>query len=184
VETRDYGVEHEADVRLGGHDPSQIALRAPRSQASVGGKGSAEATALTSRANIITLRRARSRLAFTPNLPTFEYPPPNSDRLLGEIVRIRERCAQAIHILDRFHIVAKKDPALDQVRGGQARRLTRDGYEPVLKRTRWCVLKRRTNLTRQQRLPLRDPLRYNLRTARAYLLNEDFQQFSEYESPS
>jgi hypothetical protein len=77
-------VEYEADVRLGGRDLSQIAPRAPRSQASVGGKGSAEATALTSRANIITLRRARSRLAFTRNLPTFEYPPPNSDRLLGD----------------------------------------------------------------------------------------------------
>ena len=31
---------------------------------------------------------------------------------------------------------------------------------------------------------LRDLLRYNLRTVRAYLLKEDFQQFWEYESPS
>ena len=59
---------------------------------------------------------------------------------------IRERCSQAIHILDRFHIVAKMNTALDQVRAGEARRLARDGYEPVLKKTRWCVLKRRANL--------------------------------------
>src|SRR5579862_6528902 len=47
-----------------------------------------------------------------------------------------------------------------------------------------CVLKRRANLTGQERFRLRDLLRYNLRTARAYLLKEDFQQFWEYESPS
>ena len=46
------------------------------------------------------------------------------------------------------------------------------------------MLKRRANLTRQQRFRLRDLLRYNLRTARAYLLKEDFQQFWEYELPS
>ena len=87
-------------------------------------------------------------------------------------------------ILDRFHIVAKMKTALDQVRAGEARRLARDGYEPVLKKTRWCVLKRRANLTRQQRFRLRDLLRYNLQTVRAYLLKEDFQQFWEYQSPS
>jgi transposase len=36
---------------------------------------------------------------------------------------IRERCSQAIHILDRFHIVAKMNTALDQVRAAEARRL-------------------------------------------------------------
>jgi transposase len=46
------------------------------------------------------------------------------------------------------------------------------------------VLKRRANLTGQQRFRLRDLLRYNLQTVRAYLLKEDFQQFWEYESPS
>jgi transposase len=39
------------------------------------------------------------------------------------------------------------------------------------------------NLTGQQRFRLRDLLRYNLQTVRAYLLKEDFQQFWEYESP-
>ena len=36
---------------------------------------------------------------------------------------------------------------LDQVRAGEARRLARDGYEAILRKTRWCVLKRRANLT-------------------------------------
>jgi transposase len=96
---------------------------------------------------------------------------------------IRERCAKALHILDRFHIVAKMNDALDDVRAAEARRLAQDGYEPVLTKTRWCVLKRKVNLTGQQRFRLRDLLRYNLKTVRAYLLKEDFQQFWEYESP-
>jgi transposase len=97
---------------------------------------------------------------------------------------IRERCSQAIHILDRFHIVAKMNDAVDDVRAAEARRLAHDGYEPVLKKSRWCLLKRKTNLTERQRFRLRDLLRYNLRTVRAYLLKEDFQQFWDYESPT
>jgi transposase len=97
---------------------------------------------------------------------------------------IRERCTGALNILDRFHVVAKMNAALDDVRAGEARRLAQDGYEPVLHKTRWCVLKRKTNLTGDQRSRLRDLLRYNLRTVRAYLLKEDFQQFWDYSSPT
>jgi transposase len=95
---------------------------------------------------------------------------------------IRERFSNAVNILDRFHIVAKMNKALDEVRAGEARRLAQDGYEPVLKRTRWCVLTREANLTGKQRFRLRELLRYNLKTARAYLLKEDFQQYWEYGS--
>jgi len=106
-----------------------------------------------------------------------------SDMWQPYLTVIGERCSQAIHILDRFHIVAKMNAALDQVRAAEARRLARDGYEPVLKKTRWCILKRKANLTEHQRFRLRDLLRYNLQTARAYLLKEDFQQLWEYQSP-
>jgi transposase len=97
---------------------------------------------------------------------------------------IHERCTNAINILDRFHIVAKMNAALDDVRAAEARRLSQDGYEPVLKKSRWCVLKREANLTTTQRFRLRELLRYNLKTVRAYLLKEDFQQFWEYNSPA
>ena len=46
------------------------------------------------------------------------------------------------------------------------------------------MLKRKANLTSLQRFRLRDLLRYNLKTVRAYLLKEDFQQFWEYHSPT
>ena len=97
---------------------------------------------------------------------------------------IRERCSQALHILDRFHIVAKMNDALNEVRAQEARRMKREGYEPVLKKTRWLLLKRKGNLKHKEKGRLRDLLSYNLRTVRAYLLKEDFQQFWEYASPT
>jgi transposase len=97
---------------------------------------------------------------------------------------IRETCSQALHILDRFHIVAKMNQALDDVRAAETRKLAQAGHEPLLKKSRWCVLKRRENLTSQQKFRLRDLLRYNLQTVRAYLLKEDFQQFWDYNSPT
>lgn len=97
---------------------------------------------------------------------------------------IRERCSNALNILDRFHIVAKMNVALDDVRAAEARKLVQDGFEPVLKKTRWCMLKRKQNLTDNQRIRLRDLLHYNLQTVRAYLLKEQFQQFWDYDSPT
>jgi hypothetical protein len=47
---------------------------------------------------------------------------------------IRERSTNAVNILDRFHIfhiVAKMNEALDDVRAAEARRLVRMGHEPV-----------------------------------------------------
>ncbi len=62
--------------------------------------------------------------------------------------------------------------------------MVREGHEPLRKKARWCILKRKQNLTATQRFRLRDLLRYNLRTVRAYLLKEDFQQFWDYNSPA
>ncbi len=80
---------------------------------------------------------------------------------------IEKHCTNALNILDRFHVVAKLNLALDEVRASEARRLVQDGYEPVLKKSRWCLLKRRENLTGKQRVKLRDVLRYNLQSVRA-----------------
>lgn len=96
---------------------------------------------------------------------------------------IRQKCSQALHILDRFHIVAKMNEALDEVRAGESRRMAREGFVPVLKKSRWLLLKREENLKTEQRFRLRDLLRYNLKTVRAYLLKEAFQQLWDYNSP-
>jgi transposase len=96
---------------------------------------------------------------------------------------IREKCSEALHILDRFHIVAKMNKALDEVRAGESRRMLREGYMPVLKKSRWLLLKREENLKTERRFRLRDILRYNLKTVRAYLLKEAFQQLWDYNAP-
>jgi len=97
---------------------------------------------------------------------------------------IRQKCSEALHILDRFHIVAKMNKALDEVRAGESRRMAREGFVPVLKKSRWLLLKSEENLKTQQRFRLRDLLRYNLKTVRAYLLKEAFPQLWDYHSPT
>jgi hypothetical protein len=57
--------------------------------------------------------------------------------------------AQQLNILDRFPIVAKMNGALDQVHADEARRMKQSGYQRVLRKTRWCLLKRKQNLTSQ-----------------------------------
>jgi hypothetical protein len=56
--------------------------------------------------------------------------------------------------------------ALDDVRAGESRRMAIEGRTPVLKKSRWLLLKREENLKTEQRFRLRDLLRYNLKTVR------------------
>jgi transposase len=95
---------------------------------------------------------------------------------------IAEKLSTAVHVLDRFHVMQKFGKALDEIRAEESKRLQRDGYEPVLKRSRWCFLKRPENLTEKQTVKLSELLKYNLRTVRAYLLREEFQRLWEYRS--
>ena len=97
---------------------------------------------------------------------------------------IAEELNQAVHILDRFHIMKKMNEAIDEVRRSEAARLERDGYEEVLKHSRWCLLKRRENLTGKETVKLSELLQYNLQSVRSRLLREDFQRFWEYTSPT
>jgi transposase len=97
---------------------------------------------------------------------------------------IARRAKGAINILDRFHIMVHLSKAIDKVRATETKAMKRDGYEPLLKLSRWCLLKRPENLTVKQEAKLSDLLRYNLKSVRAYLLKEDFQGFWEYISPA
>jgi len=95
---------------------------------------------------------------------------------------LAERASQAIHVLDRFHIMQKFSRAIDDIRAEEANRLKADGYEPVLTKSRWCLLKRPANLTKKQSVRLSELLQYNLKAVRAYLLKEEFQRFWQYTS--
>jgi len=96
---------------------------------------------------------------------------------------IVEQLKQAVHILDRFHIMKKMNEAIDEVRRDEAQRLAADGYEPVLKHSRWCLLKRPENRTEKETVKLSELLQYNLQSVRSHLSKEDFQRFWEYTSP-
>lgn len=104
-----------------------------------------------------------------------------SDMWKPYIEVIKEKASKAIHVLDRFHIMMHMSKAIDKVRAEESRELQEDGYEPYLKKTRFLLLKRPENLTEAQGTKLADLLRYNLRSVRAYLLKESFQQFWDYE---
>jgi Transposase and inactivated derivatives len=79
--------------------------------------------------------------------------------------------------LDRFHIMAHMSKAIDEVRAQEAKELKAKGKEPVLKHSRFLLLKRPENLTEKQETKLAELLRYNLKAVRTYLLKEDFQCF-------
>ncbi len=95
---------------------------------------------------------------------------------------IAKKAVNAVNVLDRFHIMKMFNDALDKVRREESAKLSKDGYEPVLKNTRWILAKRPENLTDKQRPRLKELLSYNIKSVRAYLLREDFQQFWEYVS--
>jgi transposase len=103
-----------------------------------------------------------------------------SDMWKAYLKVIAKKVPQAIHVLDRFHVMKKMNKAIDEVRAAEAKRLARDGYEPVLKHSRWCLLKRKENLTEKQAVKMSELLQYNLQSVRSHLMREDFQRFWEY----
>jgi transposase len=97
---------------------------------------------------------------------------------------IAKKLPDAVHVLDRFHIVAKLNEAVDAVRRSEVTRLRVGGFENVLTKLKYCFLKRPENLTEKQNVSLATVLQYDLRSVRAYLLKESFQLFWTYASPA
>ena len=106
-----------------------------------------------------------------------------SDMWQAYLKVIAKKAPQAIHVLDRLHVMQKLSRAIDQVRAAEVKQLKADGYEEVLKGGRWLLLKRPDNLSDQQAVKLSTLLEYNLNSVRAYLMKEDFQQFWTYTYP-
>jgi transposase len=67
---------------------------------------------------------------------------------------IRLHCSEALHIPDRFHIVSNMNKALDQVRAEETGRMKREGRAPVLKKSRWLLLRSSENLGAEQHFRL------------------------------
>lgn len=105
-----------------------------------------------------------------------------SDMLKTYLKVIAKKASQAIHVLDRYHIMAHFSKALDEVRAEETKELKTKGYEPVLSKSRWLLLRRPENLTDSQEVKLAAVLQYNLSSIRSYLLKEEFQLFWNYKS--
>jgi transposase len=105
-----------------------------------------------------------------------------SDMWKAYLKVIAKKLPEAMHILDRYHIVANLNKALDQVRAEESRKLGKQGWD-VLKGSRWLLLSRRKRLDGKRRFKLRQILKWNIRTVRAYILVEGLQAMWEYRSP-
>ncbi|MCP4912534.1 MAG: ISL3 family transposase [Oligoflexia bacterium] len=110
-----------------------------------------------------------------------------SDMWKPYLTVIKERAINALNILDRYHVAAKMNKAIDKVRAAETKKAKREapkGAEVILTNSRWCLLKNKKNLTLKQGVKLKDLLKVNLQTVRAYLLKEEFQHFWQYQSPT
>jgi transposase len=103
-----------------------------------------------------------------------------SDMWQAYLKVIAKKAPKAIHVLDRFHVMQKMSKAIDKVRAGEVKQLKADGYEPILTRSRWVLLKHPENLTDKEAVKLSELLQCNLKSIRSYLMKEDFQQFWDY----
>lgn len=88
-----------------------------------------------------------------------------------------------VHSASVKAIAGRLNDAVDRGRRDERRDLARAGFEPI-KHSRWCLLKRPEDLSPDQNDKLRELLRYNLRSVRAYLHKEAFEGFWRYRSPA
>lgn len=98
------------------------------------------------------------------------------------IKSVRRHLSHAVHVLDRFHIRNLLSDSIEQTRRAEAKRLRRTTGEPVLKGSRFALLKNRRNWTSNQRGLMGKLLGLNIRSVKAFLLVESFEHFWTYSS--
>ncbi|MBL9179431.1 MAG: ISL3 family transposase, partial [Verrucomicrobiaceae bacterium] len=93
---------------------------------------------------------------------------------------------QALNILDRFHIVAHLNGAVDAVRRGEVSRLggskAKGSAGAKLKNMRWNLLRAGRRVRGKARSRLNALIRAKGATARAWMLKESFEHFWSYRS--
>lgn len=97
---------------------------------------------------------------------------------------VRERCGQALNVLDPFHVAKHLNEALDTVRRGEQSRLKDKAVSKRAKGGRFLLLKRGTNVRGKARDKLKDVLASLGQTSRAWELKESFRRFWSYRSPA
>ena len=105
-----------------------------------------------------------------------------SDMWKPYLTVVAEMASQALHVVDRFHVVMNLNKALDQVRREESARLRGSTPAKRLKKMRWQLLRRGSQVRGRARAKLESLLASRLATARAWNLKEAFHQFWRYRS--
>lgn len=98
---------------------------------------------------------------------------------------IERMLPHALNILDRYHIVAHLNTAVDEVRRGEVSALHKSAEAAKgrrLKKMRFTLLKKGSRVRGKARERLQALLRSKLGTARAWMLKEGFMHFFDYRS--
>ena len=106
-----------------------------------------------------------------------------SDMSAAYLMALAENLPDAVHVLDRFHVMKLYNDKLAQLRRDLQRTAEADQQE-VIKGTRWLLLKNPENLddTRNERRRLDKALELNQPLATAYYMKEDLRQLWEQRS--
>jgi transposase len=105
-----------------------------------------------------------------------------SDMWRPYLAVVRKHLSHAVQILDRFHLTALLNKAVDQVRRGEGYALRGQRRSQRLKRTRWLLLKPRARVRGKARERLDAVIHSKLRTARAWILKEAFAHLLDLQS--
>jgi len=106
-----------------------------------------------------------------------------SDMWRPYLAVVRKHLSQAVHILDRFHITALLNQAVDKVRRSESYALTGPRRKERLKNTRWLLLKPYAKVRGHAREHLDRVIHSTLKTARAWALKDAFAHFWTYKHP-
>lgn len=107
-----------------------------------------------------------------------------SDMWKAYLKVVRERCGQALNVLDPFHIAKHLNEAVDAVRRGEQGRLRGKEARKRAKGGRFVLLRRGTLVRGKARDKLNAVLASLRQTSRAWELKESFRRFWAYRSPA
>lgn len=106
-----------------------------------------------------------------------------SDLWKAYLAVVRKNMSHTVQILDRFHLTAILNKAVDQVRRSEGQKLRSSPQGQRLKKTRWLLLKPRARVRGKARARLDALIGSKLSTARAWVLKEAFAHFWTFNHP-
>jgi transposase len=105
-----------------------------------------------------------------------------SDMCKSFLKVIREDLPQALNILDRFHICAHLNDAVDKIRRSEVASMGKSTKAKILKNMRWNLLKKGSRVRGHAKIRLNTLIKSKSKTARGWILKEAFEQFWAYNS--